>query len=154
MKKIMFIIAALVALTVVVSCEKYEDGKPSKEVRNEFKRMYPDAWDIEWEYQGAYWAVSFETGSRPNGIDHEAWYDKQCNWIQTCTDVFLSEVPQQIKDYLIASEFGTGQFEDNEAEYFETQSGNFYRFDMRFGGREIEVDVTEDGEVSQAIYGF
>ena len=154
MKKIMFIIAALVALTVVVSCEKYEDGKPSKEVRNEFKRMYPDAWDIEWEYQGAYWAVSFETGSRPNGIDHEAWYDKLGNWIQTCTDVFLSEVPQQIKDYLIASEFGTGQFEDNDAEYFETQSGYFYRFDMRFGGREIEVDVTEDGEVSQAIYGF
>jgi hypothetical protein len=68
--------------------------------------------------------------------------------------VFLPEVPQQIKDYLIAAEFGTGQFEDNEAEYFETRSGNFYRFDMRFGGREIEVDVTEDGEVSQAIYGF
>lgn len=154
MKNFFLIIASVAAALTMFSCDKYEDGKPSKEVRNEFDRMYPDAWDIEWEDQGAYWEVSFETGSRPDGTDHKAWYDKEGNWIQTCTDVLLSAVPQEIKDYLMASEFGSGQFEDNDAEYFETQSGNFYRFDMRQGGREIEVDVTEDGKVSQAVYGF
>lgn len=154
MKKLIVIIASLVAALAIVSCDKYEDGKPSKDVRNEFSRMYPSAWDVEWENQGAYWEVSFETGSRPDGTDHKAWYDKGGNWIQTCTEVLLSAVPQSVKDYLMASEFGTGQFEDNDAEFFETQSGNFYRFDIRMGGREIDVDVTEDGKVSQAMYGF
>ena len=154
MKKLIVIIASLAAALAIVSCDKYEDGKPSKDVRNEFNRMYPSAWDVEWENQGTYWEVSFETGSRPDGTDHKAWYDKSGNWVQTCTEVLLSAVPQSVKDYLMASEFGTGQFEDNDAEFFETQSGNFYRFDIRMGGREIDVDVTEDGKVSQAVYGF
>lgn len=154
MKRIMMILTVAVTFLTVMSCDKYEDGRPSKDVRKEFERMYPDARDVEWEYQGAYWEVSFETGSRPDVKEHTAWYDKDANWIQTKTEIFLSEVPQAIKDYLAASEYGTGQFEDNDAEFYETQSGNFYRFDMRYGGVEMEVDVNENGEVSPAKYGF
>ena len=155
MKKLIVIIASLAAALAIVSCDKYEDGKPSKDVRNEFNRMYPSAWDVEWENQGTYWEVSFETGSRPDGTDHKAWYDKGGNWIQTVTDVLLSSVPQEIKNYLQESEYGTAQFEDYDAEYFETQSGGaFYRFDLIAGGREIEVDVTLNGEVTPAQYGY
>lgn len=49
MKRIMMIISAVMLLGAVASCEKYEDGKPVKDVRAEFARMYPDAWDVEWE---------------------------------------------------------------------------------------------------------
>lgn len=146
MKRFLVIFACLAA-AVFVSCDKYEDGKPSKDVRSEFNRMYPDARDVEWEYQGAYWEVSFETGPRPEGTDHTAWYDMNGAWVQTCTEVFLSAVPQEILNYLKASEYGTGQFEDNDAECFETPAGNFYRFDLRYEGQKIEVDVTEDGKV-------
>ena len=40
MKKIMVIAAAVMVLSAAVSCEKYEDGRPSKDVRAEFSRMY------------------------------------------------------------------------------------------------------------------
>ena len=146
MKRFLAIFACLAA-AVFVSCDKYEDGKPSKDVRSEFNRMYPDARDVEWEYQGAYWEVSFETGSRPDETDHTAWYDKNGAWIQTCTEVFLSAVPLEILNYLKASGYGTGQFEDNDAEYFDTPAGNFYWFDLRYEGQKIDVDVTEDGKV-------
>jgi len=146
MKRFLVIFACLAA-AVFVSCDKYEDGKPSKDVRSEFNRMYPDARDVEWEYQGAYWEVSFETGSRPDETDHTAWYDKNGAWIQTCTEVFLSAVPLEILNYLKASGYGTGQFEDNDAEYFDTPAGNFYWFDLRYEGQKIDVDVTEDGKV-------
>lgn len=109
MKKIMVIAAAVMVLSAAVSCEKYEDGRPSKDVRAEFSRMYPDAWDIEWEFKGNMWEVSFETGTRPNGIDNEARFDMDGNW---------------------------------------------YRFDIRLDGKDVEVDVTEDGKVSQSTYGF
>lgn len=148
-------IAAAVLLVTAASCEKYEDGKPSKNVRSEFNRMYPDAWDVEWEWMGGLWEVSFETGKRPNGTDRKAYYDADGTWIRTVTDVLLTAVPQNIKDYLQESEFGTARFEDYDAEYFETSSGDdFYRFDMIMDGREIEVDVNENGEVTQAQYGY
>lgn len=138
------------------SCERYEDGIPSKDVRTEFARMYPDAWDVEWERYGKdQWVVSFETGRRHEGTDRKAWYDKDGNWIRTVTDVFLADVPQNIKNYLQESEYGGGVFEDNDAEYFEVSTGeDFYRFDLVIGGREIEVDVNMNGVVSQAGYGY
>lgn len=156
MKRIVAILAVAVAVVMAASCEKYEDGRPSKDVRSEFARMYPDAWDVEWERTGGeYWTVTFETGKRPNGTERKAWYDKGGNWIQTVTEVFLADVPQNIKNYLQESEYGGAQFEDNDAEYFETQSGGeFYRFDLVSGGREIEVDVYPDGNVTPAQYGY
>lgn len=154
MKRMITIAAAVMLLVAAGACEKYEDGRPSKDVRTEFARMYPGAWDVEWEPQGGYWKVSFETGSRPNGVDNEAWYQNDGTWIRTSTDMLLVAVPQQIKDYLAASEYGSGQVEGNDVEYCQTPTGNFYRFDIRFGGREIEVDVTEGGEVTPADYGF
>lgn len=154
MKRIILILAAVAALATTSACDKYDDGRPSKDVRSEFNRMYPDAWDIEWEYNGMYWEVDFETGSRPNGIEHSAWYDASGNWVQTRTAVAMAAVPQNIKDYLAASEYGNMQFEDYFVDLYETPSGNYYRFDLVVNGRETEVDVTEDGKVSLAGYGY
>ena len=156
MKRIVAILAMAVAVTVAVSCEKYEDGKPAKSVRTEFSRMYPEAWDVEWDrYGDGKWVVSFETGKRPDGTDHKAWYEADGTWIQTVTDVLLADVPQNIKNYLQESEYGQAQFEDNDAEYFETHAGDdFYRFDLVMGGRDIEVDVNTNGEVTPARYGY
>ena len=156
MKRFFVMSILTAALIMAVSCEKYEDGKPSKDVRSEFARMYPDAWDVEWErYGSGYWEVSFETGPRPDGTDHKAWYDEKGNWIQTMTEVLLSDVPQNIKNYLQESEYGEAGFEDDDAEYYETQSGDdFYRFDLVMAGREIEVDVNMNGEVTPAQYGY
>ena len=156
MKRIITILAVTAALIGAVSCEKYEDGRPPKDVRSEFARMYPGAWDVEWERTGGvYWVVSFETGNRPYGTDRKAWYDEKGVWIQTVTDVLLSDVPQDIKNYLQESEYGGAAFEDNDAEYFETQSqDDFYRFDLVMGGRDIEVDVNSNGSVTPAQYGY
>lgn len=154
MKRLMIIAAAAMVISAAVACDKYDDGRPSRDVRSEFSRMYPGAWDVEWEYKGGIWEVSFETGSRPNGTEHEAWYDMDGNWMQTVTDVFLSAVPQKIKDFILSSEFGTGQFADNDAEYYQTPEGNFYRFEIRVDGHNIRIDVTEDGKVTKSNYGF
>ena len=86
MKRIIVIAVIAAALTAISSCDRYDDGRPGKNVRSEFARMYPEAFDVEWEWDGKYWNVSFETGTRPNGIEHEAWYDADGNWIKTIKD--------------------------------------------------------------------
>ena len=156
MNRIIAISVMTAALLFAQSCDKYEDGKPPKEVRAEFDRMFPDAWDVEWERTASvYWVVSFETGTRPDGTDRKAWYDDKGVWIQTVTEVLLSDVPQNIKNYLQESQYGGATFEDNDAEYYQTQSqDDFYRFDLLIGGREIEVDVNTNGTVTQAQYGY
>ena len=156
MKRIALIIAAIFAVTLsfaAVSCDKYDDGRPASEVRNQFKSMYPDAKDVEWEAEAGYWKVSFETGKAPNRIDHEAWYAADGTWVRTVSEYPITAVPQGIKDILAGSEYGTLPLEDREVEYFETSSyGKFYRFDLWQDGREIKVDVHESGEVVPASY--
>lgn len=156
MKRFTMIFAALFAVTLsfaTTSCDKYDDGRPSRDVRNEFNKMFPDARDIEWEAEAGYWKVSFETGKAPNRIDHEAWYASDGTWVRTVSDYTINMVPQNIKDLLAGSEYGTLQLEDREVEYFETSGyGKFYRFDLRQNGREIKVDVHVSGEVVPASY--
>ena len=155
MKKIMMIMAVAVAALVMISCERYDDGRPQKDVRNEFNRMYPEAFDVEWEWNGTHWDVSFETGSRQNGTEHEAWYDKTGSWLRTKTEIAVSAVPQKIQDFLSADPtYGTAPYADNDAEFIETPSGNFYRFDLRVNGVVVEVDVNVNGEVTFAKYDF
>ena len=155
MKKIMMIMAVALAALAMISCERYEDGRPQKDVRNEFSKMYPNAFDVEWEWDGTYWDVSFETGSRPNGTEHEAWYDKTGSWLRTKTEIAVSAVPQEIQDFLSADPtYGTAPYADNDAEFIETPSGNFYRFDLRVNGVVVEVDVNVNGEVTFAKYDF
>ena len=152
MKKIGLVAVFVIAVSIVsMACEIYDGGLPSKDVRKEFKLMYPDAKDIEWDREGTYWSVSFETGSFSARVDHEALFSATGKWVMTETDVFVLDVPEKIKDALAASpEYGTLQLDDDEVEYYQTPSGNFYRFDMISGGRDIKVDVTEDGVVSAA----
>lgn len=151
MKKIMMIMAIAAAMTAV-ACDKYEDGRPSKDVRAEFNNMYPDAKEVEWDHESGYWVVSFETGKAPNRYDHEAWYSADGIWLRTVTEYPLSMVPQGIKDLLEGSEYGVLPLEDPEVEFFETPDDSFYRFELWQNGREIKVDVHDNGVVEPAQY--
>ena len=142
------IVVVAVAAMTLVSCEKYEDGKPARTVRTEFARMYPDAKDVEWEAEAGYWKVSFETGKAPDVKEREAWYDASGEWIRTETDILSSALPKSVKDALAASEYATAVLSDSDIEYVETPDGNYYELEVRFGGVEVALKVTEDGEVS------
>lgn len=152
MKRIFGIAAFAIAIIFAGSCEKYDDGRPAKSVRNEFSHMYPDAKDVEWDWEYNCWNVSFETRTSAGRLEHEAWYDKEGNWIRTETEIILSAVPEVIMGHLSASEYGQASFGDNDADFIQTPSGNCYRFDLVHSGVEIYVDVSEDGKVTLAKF--
>ena len=70
--------------------------------------------------------------------------------IPKLVDFFL-RIEAKFYQFLEANpEYGILQLDDREVEYYQTPSGNFYRFDLKLAGRDIDVDVTEDGKVSLA----
>ena len=137
----------MIASFVSMSCDIYDDGIPPKSVRSEFRSMYSGVRDVEWDREGPNWSVSYEI----NRVEYESLYGPDGKWIMTEQDMSYAYVPQQIKDYLSASpEYGALRLDDNTVEYYKTPSGNFYRFELDNDGRDIEVDVTEQGKVSLA----
>ena len=152
MKRILTILA--IAAAALLSCEKYEDGKPSKDVRAEFNSMYPSARDVEWEPDFGNWKVSFETGNATNVRDHEAWYDVNGNWLRTETDILPSEMPKAVMDALEASEYASPYLQIDDVDFVETPEGDFYQVDVKVAGVEISLDVTVSGIISLSSLGF
>jgi hypothetical protein len=154
MKRLYTILAVVVAAMALISCDKYEDGKPAKSVRAEFNKMYPDAKDVEWEPQRGFWVVSFETGTPPDVVEHDAWYDVDGGWIRTETEVYADALPQAVLDAIAASEYASAVIDRNDVVYVETPQAAWYRLELFFGGVEIHVDVTEEGKVSLSDISF
>ncbi len=147
MKKIFAILATAATLLILGSCEKYEDGRPPKGAINEFERMYPGAFDIEWDYEGTHWEVSFETGRRPNGTEHEAKFDLSGSWIETKTEILYGNVPQEVRDAFLAK-YADARLDDNTVDFYQTPSGEFYRFDVILNGMKTEVEITPAGKTT------
>ncbi len=167
MKKIFAIMAAAAALFSFASCDMIEDGfmdndnspatkvAPSKAAENGFENQVPegtDVWDVEWDFEGTYWEVEFKTGTRPFGKEYTMYFDLEGNWLATKTEVLIKDVPQYIVDAFKASEYGTTRLDDEEADYYETPGGKFYRFEIEIKGRDAEIDVDLDGNVKFAGY--
>ncbi len=155
MKKI-FTLLALSAI-VIASCTKHDPINggvtPSKAAQAGFESQVPpqtnDIWDVEWDFEGTYWEVSYETGTRPHGIEYTMYFDLDGNWLATKTEVLLTAVPQAIMDALTASEYGQYPLDDREADYVEKADGTiFYKFDIEIGGRDAEIEITLDGKIS------
>lgn len=155
MKHVLIAIAmAAAAALTLLSCEKYDDGKPSKDVCSEFNKMYPGARDVEWEPEFGNWVVSFETGTVPNVKEHEAWYDVAGNWLRTETDVRESDLPKVVRDALEASEYASPYLKIDDIDFVETPDGEFYQVDVEVAGVEISLDVTTDGVISVSSLGI
>ena len=151
MKRLFTVTLILAAAAIaLISCEKYEDGKPLKNVRAVFAEMYPEARDVEWEMNLANWKVSFELGNPPAVKECEAWYGLNAVWIRTETDLLESALPQSVKDALAASEYATAVLDAGDIEFVETPDGNFYQLEVLFKGLEVKLKVSEDGNISLA----
>lgn len=145
MKKIIIALAILAASMTALSCDRYDDGRPPKVVREHFADMFPKAKDVEWEVEMGYWKVSFETGTGVSRVDSEAWYNETGEWVRTETDRFLSSLPEEIKAIISSSEYASAMIDD--VKYVQTPSEEYYQFELTVAGASIYLDVYNDGRI-------
>lgn len=167
MKRILFIAALAAATMAMSSCNKYEGDALSEAVRKNSKMMPPksvsdempedklqipeNARDVEWEKEGSFWVLSYDLGRGKDKKEVDVYFDADGIWMMTKTDMHIKDVPQYIKDYVTGSETYSGARFDDDAEFVETPSGNSYCLEILLGAREIDLEVTEDGVITERL---
>ena len=166
MKRIFIIAAVAAAAMALSSCNKYDgyalsEGVrqnsriiPPKSVTDEMpadKLQIPDnARDVEWEREGSLWVLSYDLGRGSDKKEVDVYFDAEGAWVMTRTDLHIKDVPQYIKNYVSASEdYAGARFTDRDAEFIEKPSGNSYVFEVVLGMREIDIEVTEQGNITE-----
>lgn len=150
MKKIIIALAILAASMTALSCDRYDDGRPPKVVRELFSEMFPGAKDVEWEVEKGYWKVSFDTGKGTSRVESEAWYNDAGEWVRTETERFPSSLPEDIKTILNSSEYASAMIDD--VKYVQTPSEEYYQFELSVAGVSVYVNVYSDGRIIPAKF--
>ncbi len=79
------------------------------------------------------------------GIYRELLFDRDDNWIQTTTDIRLSDVPEIVMAALATSQYAT--YEVDDVEYVETTSAEYYLFELENGEREAILKINSEGVI-------
>lgn len=165
MRKSFILAAFAVALIGIASCEKYDDVLNSAAVRRNSDVMPPksvsenmpedklqvpsNAKDVSWDKDGAYWELSYETGWGASKVEVEVYFDEQGAWVMTRSDVRLKDVPSDIKEYVTSDpEYAGARFSDRDADYIERPDGNSYLLEVIVNGREVDLEVSEYGQIT------
>ncbi len=147
MKKGLILLAVL-ALCVCQSCDDSEPapGYVSMETRTAFSQLFPSAKDIEWERNGEYIVVEFKEG----GVEKEAWFDNQGNWLLTETDITYDRLPTAVREAFRNSEYASWRVED--VDWIERAGmEDLYVLDVESGELEADLYYSSDGILVKVI---
>lgn len=144
MKKLVVLI-----LSIALGSISYGQNKKVPEsVKQTFMEKFPDAGDVEWEYEKD--ENSWEADFSMNGKEMSADFNQEGQWLETEVEIDLSELPHQIETVLnehIQSNYPSAAVE--EVERIETAQGIFYEIEII--AEEMVVDQSTGEEVSTTM---
>ncbi len=108
------------------------------------RERYPQSRVVEIEAEDGMIEVEFVDGP----YCREASFSAAGDWIRTKTGIAAADVPQTVMQALAASEYASWRIDD--VDFYETPSGNFYRFELESPQGDVKVDVTPEGDISVA----
>lgn len=86
---------------MIVSCtvraQKISETEVPAEVRSKFTALYPDIKQAEWEKEGN----RYEAGIKVKNSEVSVIFDAEGNLIQTESEISVSDLPQNAKDYCL-----------------------------------------------------
>ena len=98
MKKQLLIIGAFSSIGFTQAQDIAQSQVPSI-ILNQFNAEFAKASDIEWEKEGEFFSVEFETGWN---VDHEIWYNAKGEMVKHKEGISSKELPKAVKDKLKA----------------------------------------------------
>lgn len=143
MKVLTVLLVALFSV-FVISCNQQQVNIPEK-VQASFEELFPTATEVEWEMEDENeWEAEFEV----DGKEASACFTIEGEWIET--EYELESLPETIETILMETYPG---FEIDEIEIVESPDFNGYEVELKKGEEELEVMVTNEGEVLEVEIG-
>tara|TARA_R110002051_G_scaffold138476_2_gene211203 strand:+ start:2937 stop:3392 length:456 start_codon:yes stop_codon:yes gene_type:complete len=141
MKKIQKLGIGLIVVTLIIGLLSFQKKEAPKQVLGTFKKMFPLAKKIEWSKESE---TEWEAEFKLNGNEYSANFIEDGTWQETEHEIKKNSIPKNIMS-TIESEFPDYKIE--EAEISETKEGMVYEFEIEKGESEIEVTITEEGNL-------
>ena len=144
-KKFLFLTLLAIVLTfTMVACgdndEDLSPGQVPAVVKEKFETMFPGVTE-KWKKRkrGFYRAEFFNSMGKYVYV----YFQTDGTWVSTVTEIYPSELPQVVKDY-VAANYAGWYIDDAVRE--EAPGGNFYMLELdRAGEHEIYLQITEEG---------
>lgn len=83
-----------------------------------------------------------------NGALRTVWFDVNNDWLRTVTAIGREDIPQDVAAAFEQSSYAgytiLGRY------YYDTPTGDFYRYELQSGSQTLDIDITSDGTITPA----
>lgn len=139
MKKFLFVSVFL--LSALIACETDLGYQLDEPVAEFIKSNYRGAKVLEAEYTST---GLYEVEISHKKVVKDVYFTLDNEWAYTTWDVNRSSLPKAVKNYV--EENYPGYTIDNDADYFESPTIEYYSFEIEKGIIELPIVVTPNGE--------
>lgn len=138
----------LLALALSFSGFSYAQDIPAKdvplEVRNSFKKAFPNATKVEWELKGDLYNADFDIGRR----DHEVWFTNKGAIVKHKKEIRAKELPVEVSNVIKKNYSG---YRIDDVDQFEEGKVFLYKVELKKVGEEKKVVFDAKGNVVNRI---
>ncbi len=138
----MLVVAFLMFLNITASAQKVSASKVPASVLTAFKTKFPTVSKVEWEIENT---KEYEAGFKMNGVETSANFDESGKWLETETEIKISELPSAVQESLKNEFVG---YKINEAsKLMLVDKGNCYEAEVEKGEDTFDILFSPDGKV-------
>lgn len=149
MKKMKFyLLGAVLMLSTLAlgSCGDDDDDTylpPNQEIVNTFKKLYPNATNVEWKQKGVYYIADCWADGREKTV----WFDANANWLMTETDIdSINNLPPAVYTAFTEGEYGNWVVDDVDILEYPIKSPEYVvEVEQKNPKSEIQLFYSEDG---------
>lgn len=135
-----YLLVIVLVFTATFNACDNKNFVPEKRVLNEFKTMFPNAKQVEWEWERGYYVAEFNE----NALEKEAWFETSGMWVLTVSD-YERKTPDLIKNAIAATNYADWRIDD--VDFIESKAKNsFYVVEIEKGNVEKDLFFSENGE--------
>ena len=116
---------------------------PSTQIQNTLVQLYPDATDVDWEFEDGKWEAEFD-------IDHQEFevrFGQDDQWQETAQELKCRDLPSQIKEK-VRLDYPSYRLDDTERIWMSDFEG--YRIELEKWRSEITLLLAMDGTIVSA----
>lgn len=141
MKRLLMTVFAI-TMFISLQAQKITDNKVPAVVTKAFKAKFPTATKAKWELEDS---KDYEVNFKINKAEHSAVFDASGIWMETETEIDVSQLPSAVSQ-AISKQFSG--YKIKEPEMVEKKDkGKYYEVELTKGKETIEVVLSPKGEV-------